>query len=220
MDNARSYMRATRPATEGLFKLLNAYSWDKMRAFVDLTNSRTFHELERNGQSFSSTDVARDVIAGSILQIAYVALNRYAVPSGKSKNALHFEAEINRLIKENSSARNKGPFSLPEEFCVGRDIGHLPMGTLIYAGRNQYNHFGKERLSVVNEVVFNHLHAMWPSPPNGLTFDLYKEKRIHSYSILAALGWNDSATDPGYSAYERDMSEILGIEFFQCAAHQ
>jgi hypothetical protein len=211
MEDARSYLIATAPATEGLFKLLNSYGWAKMRALVELTKSRTREELEEHKESFSSTDVAREVIAGSILQIAYVALSRYAVPSGKSTNALHFASEINRLIRENPSTRTKGPFSLPDKFCVGREIGHLPMGMLIYAGRNQYNHFGEERLSVVNEVVFNHLHAVWPSPPNGLTFDLYKEKRIHSYSILAALGWNDSEQEMGYSTYKRDMSDLLHI---------
>lgn len=213
MEDALSYMIATEPAAEGLFKLLNAYAWSKMRALVDLTKSRTREELEKHKESFTSTDVARDVISGSILQIAYVALDRYAKPSGKSKNVIHFESEINRLIKENPNTRAKGPFSLPDRFCVGRDIGQLPMGMLIYAGRNQYNHFGEERLSVVNEVIFNHLQAMWPSPPNGLTFDLYKEKRIHSYSILAALGWNDTAKELGYSAYKRDVCDALDIEF-------
>ena len=184
-----------------------------MRAIVDVTKSRTREELEQHKESFSSTDVAREVIAGSILQIAYVALERYAVPTGKSDNALHFEAEINRLLQEIPGARTKGNFSLPDKFCVGRDIGHLPLGILIYAGRNQYNHFFERRLKVVNEVVFNHLHALWPSPPHGLTFDLYKNKRIHAYSILAALGWTDSTKGSGYSSYKRDMSDVLQIEF-------
>lgn len=206
-------MRSTAPATEGLFRLLNEYGWSKMRAIVNLAKACTRDELEQHKESFSSTDVAREVIAGSILQIAFVALERYAVPTGKSENALHFETEINRLIQEIPAARTKGHFSLPDKFCVGRDIGHLPLGMLIYAGRNQYNHFNENRLSVMNEVVFNHLHALWPSPPNGLTFDIYKEKRIHAYSIIAALGWNDSTKGPGYSAYKQDMSDILRIRF-------
>lgn len=213
MEDARSYMIATAPATEGLFKLLNSYSWIKIRALVSLTKSRKREEMEERKEVFSSTDVAREVIAGSILQIAYMALERYAIPIGKTENALNFESEINRLIREYPGARMKGAFKLPDKFCVGREIGRLPIGMLVYAGRNQFNHFSEERLSVVNELVFNHLQNIWPTPPNGLTFDLYKTKRILSYSILTALGWNDSENGTGYSAYKLDMSEVLNIEF-------
>ncbi|GAO35481.1 hypothetical protein SCT_0868 [Sulfuricella sp. T08] len=212
MEGAHSYMTSTAPATEGLFRLLNSYGWHKMQAFVELTKSRTREELDKHKENFSSTDVAREVIAGSILQIAYVAIERYAVRKGKSDNALYFESEINRLIQENPKARSKRAFLLPEEFCVGRDIGHLPMGMIVYAGRNQYNHFGEKRLSVLNEVVFNHLHNLWPAPGNGLSFNLYGDKHFHSYSVLAALGWTDNTKELGYPAYKQDLSDVLEIE--------
>lgn len=213
MEDARSYMVSTAPAAEGLFGLLNNYGWRKIRALVDITKSRSREELDTHKEHFSSTDVAREVIAGSILQIAFIAIERYAVPKGKSENARHFESEINRLIRENPKARIKGTFSLPEQFCVGRDIGHLPMGMIVYAGRNQYNHFAEDRLSVLNEVVFNHLHNLWPAPKNGLSFNLYDGKHFHSYSVLAALGWTDSAKELGYLGYKRDLSDVLQIEF-------
>src|SRR6478672_3402021 len=94
-------------------------------------------------------------IAGSILQLAYFALNSFAVFTGKSPGALRFESEMNRLLRESDNPRIKTEFSLPERFCVGRDFGDLPMGMLVYAGRNQYHHYSEERLSVINEVVFN-----------------------------------------------------------------
>jgi hypothetical protein len=206
-------MTSTAPAVEGLFNLLNSYSRQKMRAFVDLTKSRTSEELERHNEDFSSTDMAREVIAGSIFQIAYFAIKRYAVFKGKSGNALHFESEINRILRENPKARSKNVFSLPEEFCVGRDIGHLPLGIIVYAARNQYNHFDEMRLSVLNEVVFNHLHNLWPNPGNALSFNLYDGKHFYSYSALAALGWTDSAKGPGYFSYKKDLSDVLQIEF-------
>jgi len=190
MEDSLTFMESTRPAAEGLFKLLNQYGWHKMRAFVALTKSKTRSELDANNAEFGSNDIAREVIAGSILQIAYVAIAKYASPVAKSKNAVHFESEINRLIRENPGrVRLSGTFALPEKFCVGRDIGHLPLGIVVYAGRNQYNHFydGK-RMKVVNELVFNHLHAMHTEPRNGLSFDL-RPNQLFSYSILAALGW-------------------------------
>ncbi|MDP2170622.1 MAG: hypothetical protein Q8J96_09390 [Rhodocyclaceae bacterium] len=208
-------MTGTAPAAEGLFRLLNGYGWQKMQAFVDLTKSKTIQESAQHKEEFSSTDVAREVIAGSILQIAYFAIEGHAVRRGKSLNAVHFETEINRLIRENPNTRRKkgSTFSLPDKFCVGRDIGHLPLGIVVFAGRNQYNHFTNERLCVVNEVVFNHLNSLWPSPGNGLSFSLHEDKRPHSYSILAALGWTDITKELGYSAYKRDLCDVLQIEF-------
>lgn len=213
MEDARAYMKGTAPAVEGLFKLLNQYGWQKMRALVALTETKTRLELEASKETFSSTDIAREVVAGSILQIAYVAIASYAKPVGKSTNALHFESEINRLISENPDLKPRSDkFELREEFCVGRDIGYLPLGVIVLAGRNQYNHFYKgERLSVVNELVFNHLHAMWPKPKNGLSFDL-RPGKLFSYSVLAALGWTDTSRGLGYDAYKRDMADVLQIE--------
>jgi len=212
MEDARLYIERTAPAVEGLFKLLNQYDWQKMDALVTLMKSKTRSELDANKQNFSSNDIAREVIAGSILQIAYVAFASYAKPQVKSDNALHFESEINRLIRENPNrARQKGKFSLPMQFCVGRDIGDLPLGVIVFAGRNQYNHFYEnKRLCVINELVFNHLHAMWPAPENGLSFDLMPGK-LFSYSVLAALGWLDESNSLGYEVYTRDLSYALHI---------
>lgn len=212
MESATSYLEKTKPAAEGLFKLLNGYDWDKMRAFVELTKVRTRGELDARKVDFEATDVAREVIAGSILQLAYFAIESFAVFEGKSEGALHFESEINRLLRESSKPRMKGTFSLPEKFCVGRDVGDLPLGMLVLAGRNQYNHYGVDRLNVVNEVVFNALHQMWPSPGNGRSFNLYESKRFRSYSVLCALGWvaNDSGT--GYGPYLRDLRQALRVE--------
>lgn len=212
MKDARTYMLETSPATEGLFKLLNQYGWQRMRAIVGLTKVKTRSELTVHKRDFSSVEIAREVIAGSILQIAYVAIAKYAAPLEKSPNTLRFESEINRLIRENPDSARTKQFSLPLQFCVGRDIGHLPLGVVVFAGRNQYNHFYEgRRLSVTNELVFNHLHAMWPEPKNGLSFDLVPGK-LFSYSVLAALGWVDTSRSLGYNAYMRDMSDVLHAE--------
>jgi len=213
MEDARAYMEGTGPAAEGLFRLLNEYGWHKLRAIVGLIKVKTRDELEIQKESISSKDIAREIAAGSVLQIAYVAIARYAKPLEKPKNALFFESEQNRLIREYPELRPRTKkLELPLQFCVGRDIGHLPLGMIVYAGRNQYNHFYEDkRLSVVNELVFNHLHAMNPNPKNGLSFDL-KPGRLFSYSILAALGWVDTSRGLGIEAYKRDMAEILGVD--------
>ncbi|MGB3425897.1 MAG: hypothetical protein WBF84_03020 [Castellaniella sp.] len=213
MEDALAYLKGTAPASEGLFKLLNQYGWHKMRTFVAMTKSSTRIELDAHNDSFSSINIAREVVAGSILQIAYVAISRYSEPQGKSESAIHFESEINRLIRDYPELKPRTKkFELPLQFCLGRHIGDLPLGIVIYAGRNQYNHFHEgKRLSVLNEVVFNHLHTMWPDPPNELSFDL-KPGHFFSYSILAALGWVDTFRGLGYEAYKRDMGELLRVD--------
>lgn len=212
MDDARTYLDSTELAAKGLFKLLNDYGWHKMRAFAEITKVTTIEELEQHKADYDSVNVAREVIAGSILQIAYIAIKRYGIFEGKSENTQHFEAQMNRLIRENPNARTKKCFSLPDEFCIGRDIGHLPLGMVVYAARNQYNHFDEDRLNVVNEVVFNHLHNMWPDPANGLSFNINDENHFHCYSVLAALGWTDNKGGLGYSHYKKDLMEILRVE--------
>jgi len=212
MDDAKSYLTSTTPATEGLFKLLNQYGWQKMRAIVDMTKSTTRDEIEEHKSKYSSVDVAREVIAGSILQIAFVAIKEYGVPQEKPPLVLEFEEQINKLISASPKTRCKN-FSLPAGFCVGRELGHLPIGLVIYAARNQYNHFYEDRLSVVNEVIFNYLNQLWPSPRNGLSFNLYDGKQFYAYSALAALGWTDTHKRLGYTAYAEDMAHLLRAEF-------
>lgn len=209
MDNAKSFLESTAPATEGLFSLLNQYGWQKIRAIVDLTKSKTRNEIEEHKSKYSSVDVAREVIAGSILQIAFVAIKEYGVAQGKSPLVLEFEKQINKLISTSPKARCTN-FTFPEGFCIGRELGQLPIGLIIYAARNQYNHFYEVRLSPVNEVIFNYLNQLWPSPHNGLSFNLYDDKQFYAYSALAALGWTDSHKGLGYTAYTADMANLLG----------
>lgn len=116
------------------------------------------------------------------------------------------------MLREEKNSRKKH-ILLPPKFCVGRELGDLPIGMVIYAARNQYNHFDEKRLSVVNEVVFNYLHIASPNPPNDLSFNLYDHRNYYCYSCLVALGWTDSENEPSYNKYKRDISAILEIKF-------
>lgn len=213
MGDARSYLAGTALAVKALFGLLRQYNTHKVRTIGTLmtSKSRSLTDLEVFKKSYSSTDTAREVIAGSILQIAYVAIRDHANPVGKSEGARHFESELRRLQQEVRGTGSK-PFELPSQFCVGRDIGDLPVGMIIYAARNQYNHSSNPRLSVVNEVVFNYLHSAWPTPPNELSFNIYDKNEYYCYSCLAALGWVDSEFERAYEKYMADLSKILDVK--------
>jgi len=211
MSNALIYFRGIEPAAVGLFKLLNSYGWHKMKALAELINKSSQGGFEERRADFESVDVAREVIAGSILQIAYFAIKRHGEQRDKSPNILHFEAEMNRLLRESKRSRAKY-FKLPPKFCVGREVGPLPIGMFVYAGRNQYNHFDDDRLEVVNEVVFNYLEQIFPEPGNGKSFKVLGAGRPLSYSVISALGWLDSDRDSGFEYFKRDLSDMLKIE--------
>ena len=211
MTSGATFLRQTAPAAEGLFKLLNQYGWQKLRAFADLPGSHTREEFQRRREEFEANDVAREIIAGSILQIAYTGIKEHSSPWPKSPEALAFEKGMNDINAELPTPRVKS-FLLPEEWCVGRSIGNLPLGIVVYAGRNQYNHTDEKRLSTLNGVVFDHLHVLEPRPGNGLSFDLSDGKTHRSYSVLWALGWTDTASGVGYPKYLKDMSHALRVE--------
>ena len=142
MNDAVTYLRQTETAVMGLFGLLRQYNFDKIKGIAELLSSKTrrIGELREFKEKDSAVNTALDVIAGSILQIAYIAIRDYARPTSKTTGALHFESEIRRLIRENPDQAKITKFELPAQFCVGRDIGDLPIGMIIYAARNQYAH--------------------------------------------------------------------------------
>lgn len=87
------------------------------------------------------------------------------------------------------------------KFAIGREVAGLPLGLIIYAARNQYNHF-EERLEELNEdnraviellaqrdILIGHLLTI--DPPKPL-----------SYRIVEMLGWKH------YTLYEQDMRDL------------
>ncbi len=211
MNTPLAYFRSIEPAAKGLFKLLNGYGWQKMRAFIEMTKTSSVEEFAQRRADFESVDTAREIISGSILQLAYFAIKQHGISQGKSSGVLHFESEMNRLLREIPNPRTKR-LELPLQFCVGRGIGDLPIGMIIYAGRNQYNHFDDDRFDVVNEVVFDYLRQIFPNPVNGHSFAVRGAGRPLSYSVLTALGWMDSADGLGFEPFKKDLAEVLQIE--------
>lgn len=212
--HAVAFFAGIRHTTSELFKLLQEEREAEFIDFVELLKSTPISPLqlaESKGRTYSM-----ELIAGSILQIAYTTIKTYGIPRGKSAGAVHFESEIERLRTEfPDKARIKKRFLLPEQFCVGRDIGHLPLGIVVYAARNQYNHFHDDRrLDPLNELVFNHLEMIYPHSSNKFSLDTQRGKKPLAYSVLAALGWLGSNDSDGYcEAFRRDMSEITQSVF-------
>lgn len=130
---------------------------------------------------------------GSILHIAYMGIRLY------SKNKA-VPSEFSSIIKPGTNA-------VP--FCIGRPVRDIPIGLIIYAGRNQYNHWDEECLKdPVNKWVFNIL-----ATKRGIrgaekirepAFDLSNKMiQIYSSNVAFILGWDN------YDKYLADMKNLL-----------
>ncbi len=211
MEGPDAFFEGSKLAMQGLFDLLKhdrEAGTKAKRAFLP-GRGRAMSDLVK----LKGRELSKEFLAGSILQIAYIAIERYGVPGHKSIGALHFESEIRRLRIGGPLTRLNKDLVLPETFCVGRDIGHLPLGIIVYAARNQFCHYADDRLTVLNELAFNHLAMIFPDLPDGITFDTRTNKRPISYSVLAALGWLGPDESGFYNAYARDMQHITGVAF-------
>lgn len=218
-----AYLSETLSAVEGMFRILRTFNSERLRAIVELLNGPIVGrgQLEARQAKIEAHRTAREVVAGSVIQIAFHAINRFSHTIEKPASVLAFEEQLNAMIENPSPGkllRVKGPFQFPTKFCMGRQIGGMPVGLIIYAARNQYNHAGEDRLSPQNELVFNYLHTLRPDPPNDVSFDIYDGSHYYAYSALCALGWVDSHGDDGVrdasTAYVTDMRTLfdLGIK--------
>ncbi len=130
-------------------------------------------------REFVAEYFAMAVICGSILQIAHQGiemLNRVGpLPECLAGTA----TETNRKARI---------------FCVGRSIRSIPLGLLVYAGRNQHMHVVGSRLWPGNRVILEKFDLV----------DVNESGDFHSVApaVLEILGWNN------YDSYERDMNEL------------
>lgn len=96
------------------------------------------------------------------------------------------------------------------KFCIGRKVRNVPIGLLIYAGRNQYNHMDdKEKLSGLNTTIFNLLASGYEGAteqfPKDPAFNLENALLINNFSnnITTLLKWIN------YESYYADMHSLI-----------
>lgn len=130
---------------------------------------------------------ARDVLCGSILQIADKAIELFS---------------SNQDIPEdwNSFVHKK-----QAKYCIGRLVRSVPIGLIILAGRNQYTHFNDQNLHSLNKKVFSvlassHGEGDFIDP----AFDV-ENRYLDSYAsnIVSLLGWEF------YDNYLSDIRSLL-----------
>lgn len=150
-------------------------------------------EIERGlaaEREFHAEKYALAILCGSILQVAATGIRLY------SKNQ-EVPSEWKKVIKSNA-----------ERFCIGREVRGVPLGLVVYAARNQYNHPEDEKLREPSTTIFEKLATMHIDGKlcRDPAFDLKVRLRWNYPSnVISLLGWSD------YEAYESDMRSLLSV---------
>ncbi|MFC2019834.1 hypothetical protein ACFLU4_07830 [Chloroflexota bacterium] len=131
------------------------------------------------------------VFAGSILQIAAMGIRYF------SRNE-----SIPESCKRIVFAKDKTAI----QFCIGKELYGLPIGLIIYAARNQYNHWDDEDPYKITTNVFNMLASCFREDVfNDLAFSLGNPGiTVYANEVLfTALGWGT------YEKYLSEMGALL-----------
>lgn len=215
MQSANQYLEKTRSAVEWLFEGIGTYvalSRESSMPFVTSYVSeedfqRQYDVLQVEHQSkgkaaleaqkqFLGESFALATLCGAVLQLAAKGIECYS---------------MNTQIPEGwESFISSG--SKPVPFCIGRLVGGVPLGLVVYAARNQHTHFEDQNLREPNVEVFRRL-AMDHGYGKGS-----KKPIVHTAFHLGTEGINSFAANVtalirwrSLKEYESDMRQMLGI---------
>ncbi|OYV84851.1 MAG: hypothetical protein B7Z63_06330, partial [Ignavibacteriae bacterium 37-53-5] len=168
-----NYLKHTHSAVDKLFAA--RYSYDELLLFPERRgfaawgsdeekiekeyqkwaeqNKSQIEERLRRDKEFADEVFAIRTLCSAILQFGYMAIKQFS--DNKS-----VPASFTEVIK---------PDSIPAKFCVGRLIDDIPLGLIVYAGRNQSHHYDDREHREPTKTVFFRL-ANWYSPRFGKHF--------------------------------------------------
>ena len=213
MDTIDEYLSKTESASIKLFEAAETYlqilheaptpflitniDVDETSRNIILEKWQTDHgeAIEKSNQArkqFTTERFAYGVICGSILQVAAMAIQLLS-----TNKDVH--PEFKELIK---------PSHKSSRFSIGREVRGVPIGLIIYAGRNQYNHLDDDSLNETNITVFNKLALNWTENNDkeikDPAFDLENELLSnYSVNVIPTLGWGN------YESFYQDLFTLL-----------
>ncbi|MEH1948221.1 MAG: hypothetical protein V7K77_14900 [Nostoc sp.] len=222
MDSPEEYLRATKSAVLKLLDGINSYNEifiNIPRPIFNFSSNLTESEAraearkqayenwlrENEAAIISSLKAQKEYFAesfaiatlcGSLLQIAAMGIQLF---SQNEEIAEDLPEILRSVIK---------PKSKVAKFCIGCRVRNVPIGLVIYAGRNQFNHIDEKKLSEVNTTIFNLLAYKNDTVEDkffkDLAFDV-ETKLISNFSsnVIGLLGWRT------YDLYDSDMRSLL-----------
>lgn len=156
--------------------------WKKSESFFDDNKEQNDVANKISSELLGLKD-SQALICGSILQVAFTAISKFST----------YDGECLVLKKKNI------------KFGIGRDVNNIPLGLVIYAGRNQYNHWDDEKPHYQTKELFDLIATRnnkqdYKDPCFNLDLDVID---IYSHNILGLIGWKT------YEDYEKDMIDML-----------
>lgn len=208
MNIADEYINDSCLAVSKLMKTLSSFEQEIMNSFARMTKTSDPTEQTNQVKNIFSQFIPRDAIAGAMLQIAFMSMRHFPKTGKKNETVVFLEGRVNETI------RSKKPYSYPISHCVGREIIGIPIGLLIFAARNQYNHQDEpaNRLQYCNRIIFEALdRSLGKIGTTGLGFNLYSEKpTMYAYSVVMLLGWTYTVQTPDpISTFRDDLKSIM-----------
>lgn len=215
MQTAVEYLDKTESAMRKLFDGIDSYLAPLRRSCSLAFESSTADDEERrveretwlrqnksaitasfvNQREFVAESYAQATLCGAVLQVAAKAIEIYSVST-----IVPFEWES--AIGKNRNAAN---------FCCGRSVRGVPLGLVIYAGRNQHTHFQDKRLIEPSNTVFEHLatrnNCGYEVTCRDPAFNLMNDRLVSFASnITELIGWRT------YDSYSQDIRSILKLD--------
>lgn len=203
-----NYIEQTGKAVEQLFDGLAFYQKiledDPMPAFVSSVGpddkdkwNKEYVRWHREHQAELKTSLEKQkeymgyklsqgTLAGAILQIACMGISLFS-------KSIDVPPAYKPFVDADTQAK----------FCIGRIICDLPIGIVILAARNQYNHWDDPKPRKLTVEVFKRI-ANASGKYTDPAFDLENPMlQAYSYNVLWLLGWRN------YEAYRRDIETLL-----------
>ena len=189
METAAEYLDKTESAVKILFDGIDAYSEVLRNEHVQLAaeNPEKFQAAFEAQRRFVAEYFALATLCGAVLQIAAKAIECYSKVDG---------------VPEDCQDSFSGPKI--RLFCIGRRVHDVPIGLVIYAGRNQAIHFNDEKPHQASEKIFRRLSVGNSSIKNkdllDPSFNLSNPNlTIFADNITRLLGWRS------FHEYDEDM---------------
>ena len=189
-----SYIQILRDAPKPILHVRGSVSHDSISReefdkIFDSWRAKNIESIELSytkQREFFAESFALNALCGSLLQIASMGIQLFSQSHEPPED---LPQELKPLISKNKNAL---------KFCVGRRFRNLPIGLLIYAGRNQYSHMDEKKLMPLNKEI---LSRLLPDPDS---FDL-RSTRLMNFSIriTGLLDWRS------YESYKSDMNSLI-----------
>lgn len=162
-------------------------AWLRDHQAWEQKNEAAIHAaLERQREYFSLTE-SHAAIAGAILQLAYISIRQASACAARPSDL------PDSLPTPNAAVR----------FCIGRKVFGLPLGLIVYAGRNQHHHMDEQLRSPNMEIVqwlseykVREAHPdaeALPYRDPAFDLDVFAGRSI-AHNILSILGWESAAS--------------------------